>query len=143
MKYVYLIKEKNGFYKIGISRNMRTRLFNLNGSHPESLVIVCAKLVKNAPDLEYSLHQKYAKLRTKTNTDWYALSPEDVINVCIEISNAEEDEYRFKVKDTEDFYELFSVSYKEISDEIIAIKKEIQFLRDDNDSLRKINKTLV
>ena len=85
MQYVYLLRGDSGFYKIGISQNVESRLRHLNTSNPDHLSIVTAKIVEDAPALERKLHDEYAACRTKTDGEWFRLTPEDALKVCVEI----------------------------------------------------------
>jgi len=88
VQYVYLLRGDNGFYKIGISQNVESRLRHLSTSNPDQLSIVTTKLVDDAFSLEQKLHAKYAKYRTKANGEWFRLTAEDALDVCTEIHRA-------------------------------------------------------
>lgn len=88
-KYVYLISDKNSYsYKIGISKNPKTRLKQLQTGSDRELVICKQVLCENADQVEASLHHIYSMNNIKG--EWFELSDSDIEtfeNKCKAIDN--------------------------------------------------------
>lgn len=79
-KHVYIIHDiDSDIYKIGISKNIKTRLSNLDTSNPHNLKIYKTYKLKNAKGMEKQLHKQYEHLNVKG--EWFKLSEEDLINI--------------------------------------------------------------
>jgi len=75
--FVYLIQMTDTtFYKIGYSRNVFTRLSNLQTGSPLKLQIIERVFSLNAIELEGYLHNYYSKYNFRG--EWFELSKEDV-----------------------------------------------------------------
>ena len=78
--YLYLIKVKGQeIYKIGISRDPVSRLFNLQTSCPYKLHFVCCLQVDDAERLEAQLHNCHQSRRLLG--EWFEFSDKDVHGV--------------------------------------------------------------
>lgn len=88
-KYLYLFKSRDGYYKIGISSNVESRLASIRTSNHDHVDIVFARKVKEALSLEQELHKRYAHRISRKDGEWFSLTSEEVIDICIEINLAE------------------------------------------------------
>lgn len=71
--------KRNGYYKIGISKEPKYREKTLQSEQP-AIEMVCNKLYpspKIAKAIEFALHEAYSEQRVRG--EWFDLSPEDVI----------------------------------------------------------------
>ena len=67
----YLMKDGNGFYKIGKSKNPIARESTLQSENPTiTLIAVCSE------DIEKHLHEQYSEKRKRG--EWFSLTEEDV-----------------------------------------------------------------
>ena len=71
---VYVIGPVEGAYKIGISRDVESRLNTLQTGVPVNLSLVCS--FPGGEFLEKTLHRKFWD--KKVRGEWFALSPEDL-----------------------------------------------------------------
>lgn len=88
MKYVYLIKNNDGKYKIGIAKSPNKRLNQLQTGNPNKLIMVTSYQSINASKIETTLHNQYSHL--KENGEWFNLSlteEMDFIKNCEKIDN--------------------------------------------------------
>lgn len=85
-KYLYLFKSRDGYYKIGISSNVESRLASIRISNHDHVEIVFARKVKDALSLEQELHKKYVHRISRKDGEWFSLTSEEVIDICIEIN---------------------------------------------------------
>jgi len=78
--YIYLLKSADGYYKIGCSQNVQSRMkaFSTQLPHPPELLHTIP-----AGDMyraEEGLHKRYAHCRVRG--EWFALAEEDVRAIC-------------------------------------------------------------
>ncbi len=123
MKYIYLLKGTKDFYKIGITQNISTRLHNINTSNHDDIFVVTSRLVENAPILETELHAKYSHRRTKS--EWFHFTPEEALEVCIEIHRAPGFIEKPVDKQVKESMLLLTKNQLEIRNDITEIKKEL------------------
>lgn len=83
MKYVYLLKCGDDHYKVGIASDVQRRVSNLQTSNPNRIEIVATRLSVKAAGLEASIHHHLQETRTDGGTEWFKLTPEQVIEVCM------------------------------------------------------------
>jgi hypothetical protein len=82
--FLYIIKS-NGFYKIGITSNIKSR-FKSYSSHTAYTSELCfSKVIKNANDLEKELVNKYIDYTTQG--DWFDFTDSLLLEVISFISN--------------------------------------------------------
>jgi hypothetical protein len=74
--HVYLMVSENGLYKIGISKNIESRLSDLNRQIPMSVGCIHYFASKNYRKAECFLHTKFSKERVQY--EWFRLSPKQV-----------------------------------------------------------------
>lgn len=75
---VYLL-ECEGFYKIGITDDVRKRLSQIQTSTPFNVKLIHSIPLANAWLLEKHLHERFAKKRVRG--EWFKLSSDDVNTV--------------------------------------------------------------
>lgn len=89
MKHVYLIQEtENGYYKIGVSKNPKKRVKQLNTGNSSMLKLVMSYESEIANKIEKTLHRKYSHLSKEG--EWFDLSVSeeaDFINECEKIES--------------------------------------------------------
>jgi len=96
MKYVYLIRaQENGMYKIGVSKDPKVRIKQLQTGSNEDLVIIESFLSKYPHKVETSLHNKFAP--TKKRGEWFSLGIEEEVEFISECMKIEKNiEYLIK-----------------------------------------------
>ncbi len=72
---IYLF-ERGEFYKIGMSRDVESRLNNLSALPPFDLKLVCKMETEHALEAEAALHDKFHNKRKRG--EWFVLTKEDV-----------------------------------------------------------------
>jgi len=78
MKSVYLIRGNDGRYKIGIAKNPKKRLLQLQTGNSDRLTLIDSYPSENARKIETALHTQYS--HNKTIGEWFDLSiTEEVI----------------------------------------------------------------
>jgi DNA segregation ATPase FtsK/SpoIIIE-like protein len=75
-------------YKIGISGNVDKRIAALQTSNINLVELVCAKRTTVDSQLEKKLHKKVREFSGTGGKEWFHLTPEQAIEVAIEISSA-------------------------------------------------------
>ena len=78
MKFVYLIRGNNGKYKIGIAKEPKKRLKQLQTGNSDVLTIIETYQSENASKIESTLHNRYSYLRNAG--EWFDLSINEEIN---------------------------------------------------------------
>ena len=73
---MYFIRAANGLTKIGITKNLYTRLGALDVSSPIELSLVYFAITPTASQTEKKLHEKFSTKRVKG--EWFNLSNEDM-----------------------------------------------------------------
>jgi len=84
MKYIYLIYSENGFYKIGITKNLTKRLKTLQTGNAECLHLVDSFKSDYASTIEAALHRKYKQYRV--NGEWFNIKI-DLKAECLQYEN--------------------------------------------------------
>lgn len=83
MKYIYLLRAGKNHYKVGIAQSVNSRVDSIRTSNPEHVDVIAVRLVEYAESTEKSIHQYLAELRTGGGTEWFKLTPEQALEVCI------------------------------------------------------------
>lgn len=87
--YVYLIRcSENNFYKIGISKNVKTRLKQIQTTAPDNVFIVYEYESSYAAKIEKALHNFLKPYHR--NNEWFELSLNEelkFLNMCSSIEN--------------------------------------------------------
>lgn len=74
MRYVYLIRGNDSNYKIGIAKNPKQRLKQLQTGNSDRLQLVETFQTENASKIESALHYAFAHARNEG--EWFDLSME-------------------------------------------------------------------
>ena len=74
--YVYLIRSDNGLTKIGVTRDIGTRVSTLNTASPVELRLLFYFAPQNAKLAEANLHKRFFRKRVKG--EWFNLTDMDV-----------------------------------------------------------------
>jgi DNA segregation ATPase FtsK/SpoIIIE-like protein len=90
MRYVYLVRAGENQYKIGVSRNVEKRVAALQTSNIHKVEVVCAKRTTEDSYYEKALHKKMRQFSGTGGKEWFHLTPEQAIEIAIEISTAPE-----------------------------------------------------
>lgn len=80
----------NSYYKIGVAKNVFSRQKNLQTSNGNIIEVVCYKRTPDYADVEKRIHAWLGQYKTGGGTEWFELSPNTVINVCVMINQAPE-----------------------------------------------------
>lgn len=78
-KWVYVISDGHGNYKIGLADNPESRRGELQTGNPFPLQIIFQKLLHNAIHTERSLHEQWSHKRL--NGEWFELNDDDLVIV--------------------------------------------------------------
>lgn len=78
MRSVYLIRGNDGKYKIGIGKDPRKRIGQLQTGNPDRLEIIGVYESENASKIESTLHNRYAHVRNVG--EWFDLSVTEEAN---------------------------------------------------------------
>lgn len=78
--YVYLMKCGEQNYKIGIAKNIKNRLQQLQTGNPLNIKLIHSFPSKNARKSELKLHQKYSDF--KIRNEWFSLKNEHISEIC-------------------------------------------------------------
>jgi hypothetical protein len=74
--YIYVIRDDESHYKIGLSTNPAARLRQLNGGSPYPLAFEILEPCKDIYRVEAKLHEQFANRRLKG--EWFALTESDL-----------------------------------------------------------------
>ena len=74
--FVYLMRSGNGYYKIGVSKDVERRLNDLRRQFPISIEIIHYFRSYNYISAERFLHEKFSSKRLEY--EWFELSAKDV-----------------------------------------------------------------
>lgn len=74
MRYVYLIRGNDSNYKIGITKNPKQRLKQLQTGNSDTLTLIETYQSEYASKIESSLHNQYNHVRNEG--EWFDLSIE-------------------------------------------------------------------
>jgi predicted GIY-YIG superfamily endonuclease len=87
--YVYILRAKNGYTKIGMTVNMASRIARHRRKWRDDFDFRILGIIStdNCEELERRLHAKYANKRvanryTKWRWEWFVLSDEDVADIA-------------------------------------------------------------
>jgi predicted GIY-YIG superfamily endonuclease len=82
MRCVYLIRSNDGRYKIGIAKNPKRRIKQLQTGNSDLLTLIESYETINARRIESSLHSKYSYARKEG--EWFDLSINEEIEFISE-----------------------------------------------------------
>lgn len=89
MRSVYLIRGNDGKYKIGIAKNPKQRIKQLQTGNSDKLTIIETYQSENASTIESALHSHYGHVRNEG--EWFDLSIEMEVNFlkkCEQLDNS-------------------------------------------------------
>lgn len=86
MKYIYMLKAGENNYKVGVAKDVNKRVASIQTSNPHEIEVVTAKLVNDATAAEKAVHIRLADFRSGGGTEWFTLTPEQALEVCIVIN---------------------------------------------------------
>lgn len=69
--YIYILKS-SGYYKIGISKNVKARIVSLQTSNPNKIELIHSKNIKDYMIHESFLHEKF--IHSRINGEWFNLN---------------------------------------------------------------------
>jgi len=73
--YVYLLHNKNGTYKIGVTSNLNQRVVSINAtSEFGEMDILFAAIIKRPYDIERLLQAHFRKSKVRGKKDWFQLN---------------------------------------------------------------------
>ena len=90
-RYVYILKTSDDVYKIGVAKDVESRVRQLQTGSVEEITLVNKFLSEFPFKIESTLHRKYN--RNRINGEWYYLTEEN-LNSCI--NDCEKMEKNFK-----------------------------------------------
>jgi hypothetical protein len=88
MRYVYLIRGNDGRYKIGIAKNPKKRIRQLQTGNSDALTLIETYQSENASKIESSLHNRYSHVRNVG--EWFDLSVAEESNFIQMCKNIDE-----------------------------------------------------
>ena len=88
MKSVYLIRNNDSKYKIGIATNPNKRIKQLQTGNSDELKIIETYKSKNASKIETTLHNQYS-FKRKIG-EWFELSVEEEVNFIMACKRIDE-----------------------------------------------------
>lgn len=80
-KFIYILKSQDN-YKIGITKDIKKRIGDLQTGNPVKILFVCSTFSENAYDFESELHNHFDEFRLQG--EWFQLPP-DKLEELIEI----------------------------------------------------------
>jgi hypothetical protein len=89
MRSVYLIRGNDGRYKIGLAKNPKERITQLQTGNSDALKLMAEYKSENASKIERALHHQYSYVRSIG--EWFDLSIIDEVKFienCERIDNA-------------------------------------------------------
>jgi hypothetical protein len=88
MKSVYLIRGNDGKYKIGIAKNPKQRILQLQTGNSDQLTLIEAYKSENANQIESTLHRRFSYVRNVG--EWFDLSVTEEVNFIKICKNIDE-----------------------------------------------------
>lgn len=88
MRSVYLIRGNDGRYKIGIAKNPKERIRQLQTGNSDALTLIETYQSENARQIESALHCRYAHVRNVG--EWFDLSVTEEFNFVQICKNIDE-----------------------------------------------------
>ena len=89
MRYIYLIKNsEDDTYKIGVAKNPRKRLNQLQTGNSSELLLIDTYETDNAYQIEKILHRRYSYLRKQG--EWFSFSLVEQFNFLNDCKKIEE-----------------------------------------------------
>jgi S-DNA-T family DNA segregation ATPase FtsK/SpoIIIE len=151
VKYIYLLRAGKSHYKVGLAKSVNSRVDSIRTSNPEHIEVVAVRLVEFAESTEKSIHEYLSNLRTSGGTEWFKLTPEQVIEVAILMNKQPEisglvDSFTLKESINRQMKEFSSISKslehivkfiaKNIEDKYLT-REQLEKQRENNESIIK------
>lgn len=124
MRSVYLMKTSHNLYKVGIANDVSNRQKNLQTSNGSKILIVTHAKCGNAMELERKIHGMLVKYRQPGGREWFELTPEQAIKVCIYIHQSAE--YFYSEDEIQSLLREYSASHEKLVD----ARKELEIVTD-------------
>jgi predicted GIY-YIG superfamily endonuclease len=74
--YVYLMRSGNGYHKIGITKNIKNRLYGVRVQFPIAIDVIHYIASEDYRNVERFLHNKYSSKRVQH--EWFSLNEKDI-----------------------------------------------------------------
>lgn len=87
-KYVYLMMDETGRYKLGFTKNLKLRLKQHSTGNAEKITLLYSYLTPHYSKIETALKNRYKPY--KKEGEWYELSIKTVNNFIIDCKNVED-----------------------------------------------------
>lgn len=101
MKYVYFIRaQESGLYKIGVSKNPKKRIKQLQTGNGEDLIIIESFKSEYPHKLEIALHNTFSP--NKKRGEWFSLGIEEEIKFLPECLKIEQN-IKYLIKEGNNF----------------------------------------
>lgn len=81
MKYVYVITNGLGYYKVGVAQDVIKRMNALQTSNPDKIELVASRLVREPTQVEAAIHNFVKYNRADGGTEWFRLQDAEVLAV--------------------------------------------------------------
>jgi outer membrane translocation and assembly module TamA len=79
--YIYLIKNDENYYKIGLSTNIKTRYSTLQSSNANTLTLIHSIKTYFPREAEKSLHTRYKRHKVRIRGEWFKFNEHDITDV--------------------------------------------------------------
>ena len=77
-------------YKIGIARNVRNRLKQIQTSNSELVEVVAKCLVKNPEQAERKIHKLLSEYKLDGGKEWFKLTNDQALQIAVHLNKLEE-----------------------------------------------------
>lgn len=122
MKYVYILRAGQDHYKIGVSRNIQSRVRHLQTSNPSIIEIVSLKVIEDSYEVEHAVHNYLEEHKADAGKEWYKLTPEQVIEVSILINKYPEVEGLEKAMKMRELLKMYENGMRQIDGKLAFIQ---------------------
>lgn len=131
MRSVYMMKASHDLYKVGIAEDVHKRLKGLQTSNGSKVHLITHARCGEASGLERNIHLMLAEYRQPGGREWFKLTPEQAIKVCIYIQQHaqpyyEENEIKDLLGDYADVHEAFVNAQKDLDNITEKMGQRIQ-----------------
>lgn len=87
MKYVYILKAGANHYKVGVALNVTKRLASIQTGNGNDVSVLSMRLVTNPLKVESQLHEFLKQHRIGKAREWFALTDEQAIDLCLALNS--------------------------------------------------------
>ena len=81
--YLYLLKDKDSLYKIGISRDPKARALGFKNRKAE---VIFFRYINNAQETESMIHEFYESYRIDKKSEWFDFKDKNIDDIIFEIN---------------------------------------------------------